>query len=68
MQNWKQLLKKVSRKNYPYRKLVGVLLIVIGFLALITPFTPGSWLMLVGLVLVGIPIPFWKNFKSKFLK
>jgi len=36
------------------KKVVGIVLIVLGFLALITPFSPGSWLMLIGLELVGL--------------
>jgi uncharacterized protein YqgC (DUF456 family) len=35
-------------------RIVGVLCIVLGFLALLTPLTPGSWLMLVGLELLGL--------------
>jgi uncharacterized protein YqgC (DUF456 family) len=35
------------------KKIAGVILIVIGFAALITPFTPGSWLAFVGLELLG---------------
>jgi protein-S-isoprenylcysteine O-methyltransferase Ste14 len=33
---------------------VGVVLIVLGLAALVTPFTPGSWLALIGLQLVGL--------------
>ena len=36
------------------RKVIGVLFIILGFLALITPFSPGSWLILVGCELVGL--------------
>jgi hypothetical protein len=35
------------------RKVLGVILIILGFLALITPLTPGSWLILVGLEILG---------------
>jgi len=35
---------------------VGVVLIAIGFLALITPLSPGSWLILVGLEVLGLRI------------
>lgn len=35
---------------------VGVVLIALGFLALITPLSPGSWLILVGLELLGLRI------------
>jgi hypothetical protein len=36
------------------RKVIGVILIVLGFLALVTPATPGSWLILVGLEFLGL--------------
>jgi hypothetical protein len=35
------------------KKTIGVILIVLGLAALVTPFTPGSWLALIGLELVG---------------
>ncbi len=39
-----------------FRKVLGVVLIVIGFLALLTPFTPGSGLILVGLAILGVEL------------
>jgi hypothetical protein len=36
------------------KKTLGIVLIILGFLALITPLSPGSWLILVGLELLGI--------------
>jgi hypothetical protein len=35
------------------KKTIGVILIVLGLAALVTPFTPGSWVALIGLQLVG---------------
>ena len=35
------------------KKTIGVILIIIGLVALVTPFTPGSWLALIGLELLG---------------
>ena len=35
------------------KKIVGVILILLGFVALVTPLSPGSWLILVGLELLG---------------
>jgi hypothetical protein len=43
-------MKKVTRK------IAGVILIVLGLAALLTPLTPGSWLILVGLELLGLRI------------
>ena len=39
-----------------YKIVVGILLIIVGFLALITPLTPGSWLAIVGLELLGFKL------------
>ena len=36
------------------RKLLGIVLIIAGLVALFTPFTPGSWVALIGLELLGI--------------
>ena len=33
---------------------LGVILIIVGIAALFTPFTPGSWLALIGLELLGV--------------
>ena len=35
------------------KKTLGIILIVLGIVALVTPFTPGSWLALIGLEIVG---------------
>ena len=40
-------------KNPKIKKIIGVILIMIGLLALITPFTPGSWLIFLGLSFFG---------------
>ena len=45
---WKFRIRKIAKKA------VGVILIVLGFLALVTPLSPGSWLILVGLELLGL--------------
>lgn len=35
------------------KRILGIILIVIGLAALITPLTPGAWLIIVGLELLG---------------
>lgn len=57
-----------------YKKAIGVALIVLGIIALITPLTPGAWLIFVGLELIGIRLvlnkkmhAWWLNLK-KLLK
>jgi len=46
------------------RKILGLVLIIIGLLALLTPFSPGSWLALVGLELLGVKILTGKKISS----
>jgi len=64
------LLKTVKEyiHNRPrVKKAVGVILILIGLAALVTPLTPGSWLAIIGLELLGVRIllskklKFWKK-------
>ena len=38
------------------KKILGVILVIVGVLALFTPLTPGSWLAIIGLELLG-----WKT-------
>lgn len=38
---------------------IGAILLVIGLVALLTPFTPGAWLIFVGLELLGIRLIIW---------
>ncbi len=38
------------------RKAVGVVLVVIGVVAFVTPLTPGSWLALIGFELLGVRV------------
>lgn len=40
------------------KKVIGVILIIIGLFALVTPLTPGSWLALIGLELLGVRLVF----------
>lgn len=36
------------------KKTIGIVLVLLGFLALVTPATPGSWLIPIGLELLGL--------------
>ncbi len=40
--------------KHTVRKILGIVLIALGFLALVTPLTPGSWLIPIGLELLGL--------------
>ena len=43
---------------------LGILLMILGVLALLTPFTPGSWLALIGLELLGLRLVLQRKFLS----
>ncbi len=55
-------------RNPKIKKIVGVILVLIGLAALITPFTPGSWLIFVGLELLGLRFLLWDKIKTRFKK
>ena len=42
------------------KKVLGVMLVLIGLFALVTPLTPGSWLALIGLEMLGFGY-IWKD-------
>ncbi|MDP3794840.1 MAG: hypothetical protein Q8R13_02845 [bacterium] len=48
------------------KKIIGALLIIAGLIALLTPFTPGSWLIVVGLELFGIRLLLWDRVGAWF--
>ena len=55
--------------NHPkIKKVIGVVLIVIGFISIITPFTPVGFLLIIGMELVGIRFLFWEKIKNYFKK
>jgi len=47
------------------RKLIGWVLIIIGLVIVLTPFTPGSILLVIGVDMVFGNWPEWKKFKLK---
>jgi hypothetical protein len=44
------------------KKVIGVILIIYGIFALLTPLTPGSWLALIGMELIGVRMLFFRKF------
>ncbi len=60
----KQRYKNFSEKYPRGKKIIGIVLIVIGLLALITPLTPGAWLIFVGLEFIGIRLAWWTKIKQ----
>lgn len=45
---------------------LGILCIIVGFGALVTPFTPGAWLILVGLELLGLSFLIPEKYRKQF--
>ena len=75
----KEYLKKVfsdlrsaegfgKARNPKIKKIIGVVLVFVGLAALLTPFTPGSWLILIGLDLLGLRFLLWDKIKTRFRK
>ncbi len=60
----KEYFKRIF-KNGKIKKTVGVILMIIGFAALITPLTPGSWFIFIGLEFLGFDLLFWKKIKLR---
>jgi len=50
--------------NPMIKKIVGIILILFGLAALLTPFTPGSWLVFLGLSYFGFHFLLWDKIKT----
>lgn len=61
--NFFKTIKQYIHNNPRIKKTVGLVLIFVGFAALVTPFTPGSWLVFIGLELLGVRILFFDKLK-----
>lgn len=57
------IIKKYVHDAPRIKKVIGAALILIGFIALVTPLTPGSWIAIIGLELLGIRILFLDKLK-----
>jgi len=62
-----KIVKEYINNKPKIKKIIGIFLILFGLAALFTPLTPGSWLVLIGLELLGLRIllfdklKFWKR-------
>jgi len=61
-------IRKFLDFNPKTRKAVGIVLIIVGGLSIITPFTPVGFLLIVGLELLGIRYLLWDKIKSRLRK
>ena len=64
----KEYLKKLFSENPKIKKIIGVVSVLIGLAALLTPFTPGSWLIFVGLELLGLRFLLLDRIKQRLKK
>ena len=54
--------------NKTQKKIIGLLLFFIGVVILLTPFTPGSFLLLVGLQMIyGKELRWWLDIKNRLI-
>jgi hypothetical protein len=56
-------IRNFFTRNPVLKKGIGVLFVILGVLALVTPLTPGSWLAFVGLELLGLRFVFWEKIR-----
>ncbi len=54
---------KLLPKNEKWRKVVGIIFILVGIISVITPFTPLGFLLLIGLEVLGIRELAWEKVK-----
>lgn len=59
--NWVKKTKEYIHTRPNMKKIIGIIFIASGFLAFITPLTPGSWLLIIGLELLGFRFLLSKN-------
>ena len=64
----KAKFKKIWDNNPKLRKVSGVVLVIIGLISVITPFTPVGFLVVVGLEILGVRHIVWDKIKSWFDK
>jgi hypothetical protein len=58
-------LKNYTLARPRLKKVVGYFLVLVGFVALVTPLTPGAFLLIIGLELLGIRLAFFDRFMPK---
>lgn len=57
----------MTRLSFRILKIIlGIALIIFGFIALLVPFFPFAWVAFVGLELLGIRMSFWEKIKAWF--
>ena len=72
MNRLRQWSERFAHMDPRLKFLLGLFLVAVGLFALVTPLTPGSWLGLIGLELLGIRVltgktarELWRSLKRK---
>ena len=52
--------------NPKVKKIFGIIIILLGLIALVTPLTLGSWLIFLGLSYLGFRFLFWNKIRTRF--
>lgn len=65
-ERWQKTMVWLKSMDPRIRLLLGIVFILLGLLALVTPLTPGSWLVFVGLELIGIRLLAWRSVAKWF--
>src|SRR3989344_1165788 len=71
MTQWKRILAAVRifwHEHRNVRRTVGALCIIVGLAALLTPLTPGSWLIPIGLEILGFRLLLWEKIKTRIMR
>jgi hypothetical protein len=68
-----EFVKKIIAENPRLKKLLGVFLVILGLMIHLIPFVPASWIIVIGLELLGVRLLLqnkakakWHKFKSSF--
>lgn len=68
MNRAKNFYNKVRHLSVVQKRFLGTVLILLGLFSLVTPLTPGAWLIFVGLELFGLHLAVWDKIKDKLFK
>jgi len=61
--NLLKTIKEYIHNSQKIKKVLGIILIFVGLVAIITPVIPGIWILVIGLQLLGIHILFLDKLK-----
>lgn len=61
--NWLKIIREYIHNRPRIKKAVGIILILVGLAVFFTPLTPGSWIAIIGLELLGVRISLFDKFK-----